>query len=676
MWAFLVWAASMCLKVECVVDCQLEEQIAELKLEKKANATAGHEQKVELLLNKFLADGKVDEECELLFELIKTSAPWVDAALRWTPDEAAEELAQFRADHGLVLEPGTNTAPVRKRSSMSENVKKVPAGVAPAGVTSTGTQDTEVAETVEEEVSDEEVMQTDEEEEATAEDEEVTVSASACVTALVLVDTAAQARRAAAKELRARATKLKAEAAMLEREAEAACSEDDSEDEFMQEDGKIANGVAGMYDSDDSPMRNSARLDAASASARWVGRRVRKWFVDCTGRDVTGQKPPRQKSMLRLKKAQQKEPSGHYSTGVIVKTRAAQLSSRVWTTVCHVRYINGEEEELTLGEAERFVEAYEEFAGGAGPESNENHGTDVLSLNFTEAIAPTAAVDEDAVTEPVGQGGFCRGQGGGGLRTHNNKHANDSNATSTKATSMAASRFKRPVFGVLSSNETARRAGFPRNAGKPRKFVDAQEIHAVTTAAVSKVPRTADTVMTPSRNDPGSSGHSKRRGRRAPDWAVAAVEVMGVALGCAKCRHGRYGCTSCRARNGIVDPENQPVLALPCSSDFHDTNGCTKKRKATSQSACTQSVTKPKPKKGKTKPLKNLGDISDIADAKELKKLLPRGVTSLGCPKCRQAWRGCGACRKANGVWIAPAQSWVTRVSSSPPGAALMLPAP
>ena len=94
MWAFLVWAASMCLKVECVVDCQLEEQIAELKLEKKANATAGHEQKVELLLNKFLADGKVDEECELLFELIKTSAPWVDAALRWTPDEAAEELAQ------------------------------------------------------------------------------------------------------------------------------------------------------------------------------------------------------------------------------------------------------------------------------------------------------------------------------------------------------------------------------------------------------------------------------------------------------------------------------------------------------------------------------------------------------------------------------------------------------
>jgi hypothetical protein len=46
MWAFLVWAASMCLKVECVVDCQLEEQIAELKLEKKANATAGHEQKV------------------------------------------------------------------------------------------------------------------------------------------------------------------------------------------------------------------------------------------------------------------------------------------------------------------------------------------------------------------------------------------------------------------------------------------------------------------------------------------------------------------------------------------------------------------------------------------------------------------------------------------------------
>ena len=53
MWAFLVWAASMCLRVECVVDCQLEEAIAELKLEKKLAATAGHEEKVDGVLRAF-----------------------------------------------------------------------------------------------------------------------------------------------------------------------------------------------------------------------------------------------------------------------------------------------------------------------------------------------------------------------------------------------------------------------------------------------------------------------------------------------------------------------------------------------------------------------------------------------------------------------------------------------
>ncbi len=40
----------MCLKVECVVDCQLEEQIAELKLEKKANARRGMNRKFDFFL--------------------------------------------------------------------------------------------------------------------------------------------------------------------------------------------------------------------------------------------------------------------------------------------------------------------------------------------------------------------------------------------------------------------------------------------------------------------------------------------------------------------------------------------------------------------------------------------------------------------------------------------------
>ena len=36
MWAFLLWAASMCLTVECLVDCRLEEKLAGLQLEKKS----------------------------------------------------------------------------------------------------------------------------------------------------------------------------------------------------------------------------------------------------------------------------------------------------------------------------------------------------------------------------------------------------------------------------------------------------------------------------------------------------------------------------------------------------------------------------------------------------------------------------------------------------------------
>ena len=104
MWAYLVWAASMCLKVECIVDCQLEEALADLKLEKKASATSAQDTKVNELLRKFQADGKVDEGCDDLYELVRDSAPWVDASMRWSPEEAEEELTTFRADHGLVID--------------------------------------------------------------------------------------------------------------------------------------------------------------------------------------------------------------------------------------------------------------------------------------------------------------------------------------------------------------------------------------------------------------------------------------------------------------------------------------------------------------------------------------------------------------------------------------------
>lgn len=104
MWAYLVWAASMCLRVESIVDCQLEEALADLALERKIAPTAGHEDKVDAVLRAFEEDGKVEDGCEGVFELVRTSAPWVDASLRWTPEEAIEELEAFRGDNGLVID--------------------------------------------------------------------------------------------------------------------------------------------------------------------------------------------------------------------------------------------------------------------------------------------------------------------------------------------------------------------------------------------------------------------------------------------------------------------------------------------------------------------------------------------------------------------------------------------
>ena len=40
---YLVWAASMCLTVDVIADCQLEEGIGALQLEKKLAPTSGQE---------------------------------------------------------------------------------------------------------------------------------------------------------------------------------------------------------------------------------------------------------------------------------------------------------------------------------------------------------------------------------------------------------------------------------------------------------------------------------------------------------------------------------------------------------------------------------------------------------------------------------------------------------
>ena len=97
MWAFLVFAVTLCLDNESIQECELEEAMADLELHKKASATLAQEAKAEECLGKF--EGKVEDGCEGIFHLLKTSAPWVDATMRWTCDEALE-VRQCRLTSG------------------------------------------------------------------------------------------------------------------------------------------------------------------------------------------------------------------------------------------------------------------------------------------------------------------------------------------------------------------------------------------------------------------------------------------------------------------------------------------------------------------------------------------------------------------------------------------------
>ena len=119
MWAFLVWAASMCLDVEILVDCQLEEALGELKLEKKLAATPAQEVRVKEVLARF--DDRVAPGCRVLYDFLK-STTWVDANERWSSDEAIEEMIDFRAANDLHLPMGGCT-PARPTSFPEESVQ-------------------------------------------------------------------------------------------------------------------------------------------------------------------------------------------------------------------------------------------------------------------------------------------------------------------------------------------------------------------------------------------------------------------------------------------------------------------------------------------------------------------------------------------------------------------------
>ena len=685
MWAYLVWAASMCLTVACVVDCQLEEALAGLRLEKKANATAGHEAKVEAVLLAFEAAGKVEPECDALFELIKTAAPWVDAQLRWTPEEAAEELEQFRGDHALALAPGTRDEKIahplipRTETALPEKETDV------CGLQTKRADVTDVPETQTRALS---LSQSAIAETAIAETAAVRASTtrttevrSGATAALALVDEDASiSRRAAAAELRARADLFKREAERLEAEAEAV-----SEAKTPRRDETSPGASPG----DDSELaQRAARTEAALASARWVGATVRV----ATTRDANRREKSK-KSMLRVKRSHDLTSRSTFRTGVIVKTRAAFVggstsdpnASGAWAVVCLARFEDGDERELTLAETAACA-------------------VDDPTHKVTHRDSSLEA-DEDAETEPVGSA-FVRDAVAETTDIANKRregNVNVLNVSRTKPATSARSTRSRGAKRAREAEETTSARSLPRRNGRPPLgALSSNEAFRRSEGQVPKPKEPTGTfpAETKEREAPDSSGSGSksvgsRRGRKAPEWAVRAVETMNVTLGCAKCRQSMYGCGTCRERAGICDPENPPVLALPCSSpenvrvaDSGAILGGSARRRGRAAAAAAASAAKPSrvlaSSRGKRRrtdsdseeAFVNVGDISDVTTKAELKKRLPRGV-KLGCSKCRQCWRGCNACRKANGVWIAPASNWVARgASQSPPsGACLALPA-
>ena len=677
MWAYLVWAASMCLTVACVVDCQLEEALAGLRLEKKANATAGHEAKVEAVLLAFEAAGKVEPECDALFELVKTAAPWVDAQLRWTPEEAAEELEQFRGDHGLALAPGTRdvllTRPRVSETAAPEKETDVCVIQTKRSTDATDVPETQTTQTTTRalSLSQSAIVETA----MIAEDR-----SGATFGALALVDEDASiSRRAAAAELRARADLFKREAERLEAEAEAV-----SEAKTARRD---ETSPGAFPDDDDSELaQRAARTEAALASARWVGATVRV----ATTRDANRREKSK-KSMLRVKTSRTSLTSRTtFRTGVIVKTRAAFVggstsdpnASGAWAVVCLARFEDGDEHELTLAEA-----------AACAADVDADDADKVVHTSSLEA-------DEDAETEPVGSA-FVRDAvaenvskktkpavSSRSTRSRGAKRARVAEET-TSARSLPRGARGRPPLGALSSNEAFRRS--ERSEGQePKKGPEGP-----TGTFPGKKETRSEAREAPDSSGSGSKSVGARRGRKAPEWAVRAVETMGLTLGCAKCRKSKYGCGTCRERAGICDPkENPPALALPCSSPedvrMADSGFGSARRRGGATAAAAASAAKrlggvlgsSRGKRRRTgsdgseEAFVNVGDISDVTTKAELKKRLPRGV-KLGCSKCRQCWRGCNACRKANGVWIAPASNWVARgASQSPPsGACLALPA-
>ena len=801
MWAFLVWAASMCLTVECVVDCQLEEAVAKLQLEKKVTATAGHEEKLGAVLRQFELDGKVEEGCEGMFELVRTSAPWVDAQMRWSPEEAREEMEAFRSDHGLVCEPEATTSSRGAECSSGAHHRVPTTGCPdPAGerrrAEEEGTtppdddDDSPLApspplrarapapDPAEDEAEAEaeaaaERQKEEAEEEAAAERQKEESEAEAA--AARKAEAKAAALKAAAT-LRARAEALKAEAAALEAAAEAAAAkgrtapapprflnldaeeeeerarpeEEDPEDPEDPEDADPADAVdraaaaaAGSADlispgsgAHLSP-RAIATTRAAALSASLVGRRVRKWFPLSRPRG----RPP--KNPL---------PSGAYFEGVVTRVFAApsdrrranpnddpneDAASNAFELACHVSYDDGDEEDLALEETRALV-ADAERARASAPATDDNGCAD--SDAETEPVAclprkknPLARSGSAApAASHRSQRSAATRRGGDARGPPPRETCSPSRSVGTRRSARAGAAGSRPALGALSTNDVDARArararaqttttlaGTRKASKKAGGAAGAAELERVTAPTHSNAASNgclALCVYTPGEN--GSV--TKPRGRPPPEFAKIAADELRVALGCSKCRWGRYGCATCREKNGVGDERSVAELLRrrgardggdggearfvhkggSGSGGSHGGSGGGKKKRGLAHRAALANkrarkvvgdlwVSGDAGKKsadagGSPSDLLleggggggggDLIDLGDVETREDLAARLPPGV-ELGCSKCRHQWRGCSVCRRRAGVCMGMAQNWKNRGRSGDAGV-LALPAP
>ena len=650
----------------------------------------------------------------------------MDAALRWTTEEAVEELTAFRGDHGLVIDVSAvqerrcstlhaarPAPPPREElpsASIDQDAMDAPAtttrrlGLAAESLRGRSAGVGLVAPTPGRRVNGADVDVDDDDD---VDDEDPAVRAVKGGTA------PAPAPTPRAPDPYDFDASFGDDADVTGTDLEVDEDDDvdddvDVEDYMDEEDADVEDDVDAdedPYDSEEEIDANAARAAANAAAAKvagaWTGKRVRKWFA-LVG-DDTPSPPPRKRGRGRpaAKKKNQRR-RGDWYEGVVVETRAVKnYDLGAYETCAFVRYDDGDEEDLVLSECAKWL------------------------------------VDDDAAT---------REGGGGGARTAAAKKGKKKSKTEKKPTSAAGSR--RAALGSLSSNDVAarnaatthqKRYPWEEDQDNDQDQDDAQENTPKTPAAKAKsrLGAAADYAtaakavvksLSAQKNARATQGGKRTtntgvvlpstycgKGRTPPLFAINAVELDGIELGCSKCRYARYGCLVCRAKAGVTE-----TLALPApgaggrDADAGAGAGAGGKRKAAAAPAAAATSKRPKtsaaaraPKTPKTpkstrklkpssrtrggaakskalrvSPPKSAGsgfkskaapseslavalalfqvDVAGVRTKEDLASRLPHGV-ELGCSKCRHGWRGCGACRERAGVWLPPAASWVRR---------------